>query len=149
MVATHLMAAVEADPGSLPVILIGGDDASGMADMLRQFIEQTLAESPRKLRQARRLSGCALFRSTEDEEVCVRMTFAGDSIELRDSAVGQALTPSIAADFLTIAHLTSGQENPFWLLARRKLKAKFALRDVPFLLRMLRFMRIERRARAI
>ena len=53
--------------GVMPVMLAGGEEASGLADMLHQFIEQTLADSPRKVRQARRLAGHAVFRAAEDE----------------------------------------------------------------------------------
>ena len=124
------------------VVLSGDEPVSGLTDMLHQFIEQTLAESPRKRQLAQRLSGSAAFRSAEDEDLCVRITFAGERIELRDGTPepGDA---TITADFLTIAHLTSGQEGPFRLLAQRKLKARFSAVQIPFLLRMLRFMQIE------
>ena len=134
----------------MPVVLSGGEDVSGLADMLHQFIEQTLAESPRKTRQARRLSGHAVFRSAEDEELCVRVSFTGERIELQDGAAAHPGEASITADFLSIAHLTTGQESPFGLLARRKLKVRFSVLQVAFLLGMLRFMRIasERRRAA-
>jgi hypothetical protein len=131
----------------MPVVLVGGDEVSGLADMLHQFIEQTLAASPRKVRQARRLAGHAVFRAAEDEALCVGITFAGERIEVRDGGApvtAEGTTAAtISADFLTIAHLTSGQESPFQLLVQRKLKAHFSVRQVPFLLRMLRFMQIE------
>jgi len=142
MPAPLVRVSMELAVDTVPVVLVGGERASGLADMLRQFIEQVLADSPHKVRQARALSGRAMVRSTEDEDVCVCITFAGDHIELRDGAVEQGRVPSIAADFLTMAHLTSGQENPFWLLVRRKLDARFTVAQVPFLLRMLRFMQI-------
>jgi len=132
-----------ASSDAFPVALIGSEAASGLADMLHQFIEQTLAASPRKVRQAQRLSGHAVFRSAEDEELCVRIAFAGDRIELRDGGTPDAAEAMITADFLTIAHLTSGQEGPFRLLAQRKLKVRFSVFQIPFLLRMLRFMQID------
>ena len=132
---------------AIPVILAGGEAASGLADMLHQFIEQTLADSPRKLRQARRLTGHAVFRAAEDEALCVGITFAGGRIELMDGGTPNAADAMITADFLSIAHLTSGQESPFRLLARRKLKVRFSVPQVPFLLGMLRFMQIESEAR--
>jgi hypothetical protein len=131
----------------MPVELIGGEDVSGLADMLHQFIEQTLAASPRKVRQARRLAGHAVFRAAEDEALCVGITFAGERIELQDGRTPNAADAMITADFLTIAHLTSGQESPFRLLAQRKLKMRFSARQVPFLLGLLRFMQIESEAR--
>jgi hypothetical protein len=127
---------------AIPVVLENGEEASGLADMLRQLIEQTLAESARKRRQARGLRGEAVFRAAEDEEVCVHIVFRGDRIELRDaSGVGASGAAAITADFLTIAHLTTGQESPFALLARRKLRARFSLRQLPFLLNLLRLLR--------
>jgi ubiquinone biosynthesis protein UbiJ len=127
---------------AIPVILCGGEQPSGLAEMLQQFIEQTVAESPHKARLARRLSGRVVFRSAEDDELCVRITFTGDRIEVQDGAGGAAET-SISSDFLSIAHLTSGQESPLRLLAQRKLQVRFSASQVPFLLGMLRFMRIE------
>ena len=127
----------------MPVVLSGGDEVSGLAEMLQQFVEQTLADSPRKVRQARRLAGAVVFRSAEDDDLSVRITFAGDRIQLHDGSVPGAGDATITADFLTIAHLTSGQESPFRLLADRRLKARFSVLQVPFLLGMLRFMQIE------
>jgi predicted lipid carrier protein YhbT len=128
------------DATAIPVVLSGGEQASGLADMLHQFIEQTLAASPRK---ARRLAGRVVFRSAEDADVAVRITFAGDRIELRDVGAPDAEDAVVSADFLTIAHLASGQESPFRLLAQRKLRVRFSVRQVPFMLRMLRFMKVE------
>lgn len=127
----------------MSVTLISGAEPSGLADMLQQFIEQTLADSPRKVRQARRLAGRALFRAAEDEALCVGITFAGQRIELQDGSAPAAGDAMITADFLTIAHLTSGQESPFRLLARRKMRVRFSVLQVPFLLGVLRFMQIE------
>ena len=111
--------------------------------MLHQFIEQTLSDSPTKERLARRLAGETIFRAAEDQDVAVRIVFAGDRIELRDVTPGEGRrSPSVTADFLSIAHLTSGRESPFSLLVRRKLRARIAPSDLPFLLGMLRFMRI-------
>jgi hypothetical protein len=133
---------MHAASGVIPVVLSGGQPASGLADMLQQFIEQTLADSPRKALQARRLVGGVVLCAAEDERVRVRITFAPDRIELHDGAVPSSGEAMMTADFLTIAHLTSGQENPFWLLARRKLNARFSVPQLPFLLGVLRFMQI-------
>lgn len=132
-----------ATAAALPVVLVGSGAPSGLAEMLQQFLEQTLADSPRKLRQARRLAGELSFRAAEDEQVCVRIRFAGDRIELRDGGTAQAAGPRITADFLCIAHLTTGREGPFRLLARRKLAVRFSPLQLPFLLAALRLMRIE------
>jgi hypothetical protein len=141
VVGAHLsVGAATARP--IPVVLRDGEEASGLAEILQQLLEQTLAESPRKARRARRLSGEAVFRAAEDEHVCVRIRFAGDRIELSDGSAYGPRDALITADFLSIAHLTSGRETPFRLLAARRLRARFSPRDVPFLLGMLRLMRI-------
>jgi len=127
----------------IPVVVNSGEEVSGLAEMLHQFIEQTLAASPHKALQARHLSGGAVFRSAEDEDVSVRIRFAGDRIELDDGAARGAGDALISADFLTIAHLTSGQESPFRLLAQRKLKVAFSISQLPFLLRVMRFLQID------
>ena len=121
----------------------GEEEASGLAHMLHQFFEQTLGDSPEKRRLARKLRGDAIFRAAEDETIGVRIRFHGDCIELSDAdEEDPAGTATVTADFLTIAHLTSGQESPYLLLARRKLRAHFRPGEVAFLLRMLSFMRI-------
>ena len=138
------LAREEAAREAIPVVLEDGEEASGLAHMLHQFIEQTLEEGPGKRRRARSLSGQAVFCAAEDEEISVRIVFGGDRIELHDGA--GAVPPGVAsvtADFLTIAHLTSGKESPFALLARRKLRARLRPHQLPFLLRMLGFMKSE------
>ncbi len=137
---------MDAASGVIPVVLSGSEPASGLAEMLQQFIEQTLTE-PRKERLARRLSGHVVFRPAEDEALCVCIRFAGDHIELRDLAAADSADTSITADFLTIAHLTSGRVNLFRLLVQRKLKVRFSVLRTPFLFRMLRFMQSESESR--
>lgn len=131
------------DPAPPSVVVNASGEPSGLAEMLQQFIEQTIATSPRKARQARRLNGGAVFRSAEDEDVSVRIRFARNRIELDDGATRATGEPLVSADFLTIAHLTSGRESPFRLLAQRKLKVAFSLSQAPFLLRMMRFLQID------
>ena len=125
------------------VVIRNGEEISGLTNMLHQFIEQTLAESPRKRRQAKKLAGEVEFRSAEDQEISVRICFAGDRIELHDGPAGSRPSTAITADFLSMAHLTAGQENPLGLLVRRKLKIRFSARQIPFLVGVLRFMQIE------
>ena len=84
---------------AMPGVFGGGEPVSGLADMLQQFLEQSLSASPRKVRQAQRLNGRALVRAAEDEEVCVGITFAGDRIEISDVDATPSRDASITADF--------------------------------------------------
>lgn len=131
-----------------PVTLHGGEEASGLADMLHQFLSQNLEEQPAKVRQAQRLDGELLFRSAEDEAICVKIAFHRQSIEIEDHAGEAGGLPCITSDFVTTAHLTTGEESPFALLVKRKIRVSFGLGQAWFLLRVLRFMRIPGDARA-
>jgi hypothetical protein len=130
--------------GRHPVVLQDPDAASGLADLLHQYLVQTLASSPRKIAQARAISGELLFRALEDENVCVRLVFAPEKIEIGDLSGPAPRAPSLTADFLTVAHLASGKQGPLSLLTDGKLSARFSLLQIPFLLRVLRLLRIER-----
>lgn len=118
------------------------DEASGLADMLHQYITQNIEESPKKCAQARRLRGSMAFQAAEDPEVCVLIRFDRERIALEDAKCLPKTMPSITADFISISYLTTGQESPFALIAKGKMKTRFSLRDVPFLLKALRFMRV-------
>ena len=129
-------------PGRVRVELADPGDASGLADMLQQYLEQTLAGDPVKERAARSIAGEVVFRAAEDEAVCVTMRFAGDRIELRDGTP-PAAAPAISGDFLTIAHLTSGEEGPLRLLASRGLRVRAELAQLVLLARVASLLRLE------
>lgn len=131
------------------VELSSADTASGLADLLHQFLEQTVDASERKAAEARALRGDLVVRAAEDESVAVRIAFRGDRIELTD--VGGARVdgaPSIQGDFLSVAHVTSGQASPMALVLSRQLRVSFGLGQLPFLVRVLAFMRIDEGASA-
>jgi hypothetical protein len=125
------------------VELVDADSASGLADLLHQFLEQTVEASEDKSRRARALRGDVVVRAAEDEDVAVRIAFLGDRIELADLGARRVAAPSIQGDFLTVAHVTSGQASPLSLVLRRRLRVSFRLGELPFLLRVMSFMRID------
>lgn len=122
--------------------VLRSDEPSGLADMLHQFLEQSLADSPSKCRQAERLRGRVVFTAAEDESIRVCIVFSGNLIEVFDAKDDSLSAPSITADFLSVAHLTSGQESPLALLRQRKLKLDFSWHQLPFLLGTLSFMKL-------
>lgn len=125
-------------------MLLGADSASGLADLLHQFLEQTLDASAEKAAEARALRGDLVVRAAEDEGIAVRIAFLGDRIELCDlGAATSDDAPSIQGDFLSVAHVTSGQATPLGLLVRRQLRVRFDLAQLPFLWRVLDLMRID------
>jgi hypothetical protein len=129
--------------GALPVELANPDQASGLADMLHQFLQQTVDESADKSRAAQRLSGTLWFQSSEDMSLVVALSFDRNRIGVADAPASQLARPSLTADFLSTAHITTGEESPFDLLRQKKIHANFRLTQALFLWRVLRFMRIE------
>jgi len=130
------------------VELLGADTASGLADLLHQFLEQTLDASAEKATDARALRGHLVVRAAEDEGIAVRIAFLGDRIEVSDlGAASVAGAPTIQGDFLSVAHVTSGQASPLALVLRRQLRVRFPLTQLPFLWGVLGLMRIEERRR--
>ena len=118
------------------------DGPSGLADMLHQFLEQVIDEDPNKASQARRISGNMLFRAAEDTSICVRLSFAGEGIEVADHDGTHNRWPALTADFLTTAHMTTGEESPLALVRQKKMQVKCSLWHGLFLLRVLRLMRV-------
>lgn len=126
-----------------PVDLENADEASGLADMLHQFLQQTVDSSAAKRRAARRLSGTLWFQSAEDMSLVVALTFAKDHIGVMDAPAHSLSPPSLTADFLSTAHITTGEESPFALLRQKKIRARVRLTQALFLMRVLNFMKIE------
>lgn len=133
-------------PAAAPpaVVLEAPDEASGLADMLSQYLEQTVAGSARKARSARALRGDVVFRAEEDDQIAVRISFQGERIVLTDLG-GSTLpgAPTIRGGFLAVAHVTAGQSSPLGALARRELAVRFSPAQLPFLVRVLGLLRLE------
>ncbi|MBI4511924.1 MAG: hypothetical protein HY698_19985 [Deltaproteobacteria bacterium] len=130
------------DPRSaeFPVLLVDGSSASGLAELLQQYLEQSIAGCATKVDGARRLGGAILFRPAEDDEVCVRVTFLGDRIELCDAPV-DAPYPCIRADFLALAQIASGRASPVLLVLQGRVRLGGVGLALPRLFQVLRFMR--------
>lgn len=141
--ATQAEETLAAAETAYPVVLHGGEAASGLADMLHQYLLQSVTDSPRRALQALEIQGEVLFGAAEDEEVCVRISFKGERIELSDAGIERPDgLPWMVTDFISVAHLTTGEEGPFGLLLRRKMRVRFSPTQVPFLVSVLRFMQI-------
>lgn len=129
-------------PVGCAVVLHGGDTASGLADLLHQFLTQIVAADPARARRAARLRGALLFRAAEDPAVCVRIDFTGDRIDVIDHLGPDRGLPVITSDFVTTAHLTTGEERPLPLLLRGRLRVRVPWQRGPFLLRVLRVLQL-------
>ncbi len=126
---------------TFPVYLPAGADASGLADMIHQYLSQNVTDSEKKRNQAKGLMG-EVFIEAAEADICVRIRFHGDRIDLDDVPAPAPDGASIKADFISVAHLTTGERGPFELLATRRLKVRFQPGQIPFLVRVLKFMQI-------
>ncbi len=93
------------------VTLAAGEEASGLASMIGQYIEQILAESPKKRREAAALRGRLGLRAREgDVAVCIVLDEGGIVIE-------EGLTDPdavIAGKVEFLMHVLAGRRNPIW-----------------------------------
>lgn len=124
------------------VYLVDGERASGLADLLAQYLEQSLAASARKRSHARRLRGELSFHAAEDEALAVRVRFEAGRVDLRDVPPGVS-GPWVKADFLSLARLASGAASPLWMVLARKVRLFCPPRRLFFLLDVLGFLRLE------
>lgn len=134
--------------GLTPAVVLAPGTASGLADLLHQFLAQELEADAGKARRAGRLTGDLLFHAAEDPAVCVRLSFRRARIEIADHAGPPGPWPAMTADFLTTAHLTTGEASPLALVRRRQLRVRCRPRDALFLWRVLGLLRIAPRAGA-
>lgn len=126
------------------VELIGADSASGLADLLHQFLEQTVDASDQKAEAARALRGAVVVRAARKQSDRRAHCLPGRSDRAaRHRHRGHGLHPEQQGDFLSVAHVTSGQASPMALVLSRQLRVSFGLGRLPFLFRVLGFMRVD------
>ncbi len=100
-----------ASPAVAPaVLLVDGDDASGMAIMLADLLEANLREFPGRRRVAAVARGEVVFEAA-DRGIAVTLTFVPGAVEVRNgSAPGVSV---VAAPWLSMAQICSGSVSPW------------------------------------
>jgi hypothetical protein len=102
---------------------------SGLANIVQQFLEQSLDESEAKRRRARRLRG-RVAMTAADHEVTVTLDFRGEEIVIFDGAQ-EPLQASIAGPHRALVGLLQGEGNPLMEHLRGRLRVRSSLRK-PF-----------------
>ena len=111
--------------GRLPVIVASGEEASGLAKIVGQYIEQLLGDSPGKRAEAAALRG-RLGLLAREGDVAVTIAFDDDGIVIEEGLREPDAVISGEVEFLM--HVLAGRANPAWELGRRRLAARLAFR---------------------
>ena len=102
---------------------------SGLANIVQQFVEQSLDESESRRRRAHRLRG-RVAMTAADHEVTVTLDFRGEEIVIFDGAQ-EPLQASIAGPHRALVGLLQGEGNPLLEHLRGRLRVRSSLRK-PF-----------------
>ena len=102
---------------------------SGLANIVQQFLEQSLDESEPRSRRARKLRG-RVAMTAADHQVTVTLDFRGEEILVWDGAQ-EPLQASIAGPHRSLVGLLQGEGNPLLEHLRGRLRVRSSLRK-PF-----------------
>ena len=102
---------------------------SGLANIVQQFLEQSLDDSESRRRRARRLRG-RVAMTAADHEVTVTLDFQGEEIVVWDGAK-EPLQASIAGPHRALVGLLQGEGNPLLEHLKGRLRVRSSLRK-PF-----------------
>lgn len=91
------------------MVLVGGDDASGMAVMLGGLLEDNMRDFASRARVAYRARGDVVLTAA-DRDVSVTLSFQPGRVEIRDGSTPGA--PVVAGPWLAMTKLCSGQLSP-------------------------------------
>ena len=116
--------------------------SSGLADMVRQLLEQNLEESGAKRRRARSLSG-RIVMNASDYDSTVTIGFSDGEITIWDGAQ-EGAEASISGRYETLVDLLQGESNPLSDHLRGRIRVRSSLRRPFFPLRVQGLMAVER-----
>ncbi len=104
--------------GRVRIKIVAGDDASGLANIIAQYLEQVLEDSAEKRAEASALEG-RLGLQAREGDVAVTIVFAGDSIEIEEGLRDPDAVIGGELEFLM--HVMAGKANPAWEMLTRKM----------------------------
>ncbi len=104
--------------GIVPVHVVAGDEASGLANIIGQYLGQLLDDSPEKRSEAARLRGRLGLRAREGD-VAVTIVFADGTIAIEEGL--QEPDSVIGGEVEFLMHMMAGRANPAWEFLGRKM----------------------------
>ena len=118
---------------------------SGLANIVQQYLEQSLEESEQRRRRALGLRG-RVAMTAADHEITVTLDFRGEEIVIWDGEQGP-LQASIAGPHRALVGLLQGDGNPLLEHLRGRLRVRSSLRKPFFPLRVHGLMKLPREER--
>ncbi len=125
--------------GSIPVIVVAGDEASGLANIIGQYLEQLLGDSVEKRADASSLRG-RLGLHAREGDVAVTIMFEGDNIAIEEGL--QNPDAVIGGDIEFLMHVMAGRANPAWEMLSRNMTIGARVRRPMFAYQAYRLMRL-------
>lgn len=113
---------------------------SGLANIVQQFLEQSLDESESRRRRARRLRG-RVAMTAADHQMTVTLDFRGEEIVVWDGEQGP-LQASIAGPHRVLLGLLQGEGNPLLEHLRGRLRVRSSIRKPFFPLQVHNLMKL-------
>lgn len=123
--------------GVTPVTIVAGEEASGLAHIIGQYIEQLLGDSPEKRLGAAALRG-RLGLCAREGDVAVTIVFGEEGVAIEEGLREPDAVVSGEVEFLM--HVLAGRANPAWELCRRTLSLRPGVRRPIFGYRAYRLM---------
>jgi hypothetical protein len=121
------------------VALAAGEEASGLASMIGQYVEQIIADSPEKRAEAAALRG-RLGLHAREGNVAVTIVFAGGGVVIEEGL--REPNAVIAGEVEFLMHVLAGRANPVWELAGGHVTIRPSLQRPLFAYRAYRLMRL-------
>jgi hypothetical protein len=130
-----------ASPPETVEVRLAGGASSGLASIVRQYLEQQLTESGSRRTRAARIRGRLALMAT-DYGIGVTLEFGGAGIAIWDG-VREPLDASIAGPYAGLTQLIQGRTNPLIEHLRGRLKVSSRLRNLFLPIRLHRLMRLQ------
>lgn len=106
-----MVAVTRVMPVEIPITVLAGEEASGLANIVGQYLEQLLGDSPEKRAEAAALRGRLGLRAREGD-VAVTIVFDDGGIVIEEGLRAPDAVISGEVEFLM--HVLAGRANPAW-----------------------------------
>ena len=126
-------------PAVVPVALAANEEASGLANIVGQYLEQILADSPAKRAEAAALRG-RLGLNAREGDVAVTIVLADGGVVIEEGLHEPDAVIGGEVEFLM--HVLAGRANPIWEMGGGRVRVQSGLRHTPFAYRAYHLMRL-------